>query len=136
MKDHNELSDEEFEKEFSECKMPEEDFTHEAHLRLAWIYIHKYGARKAVDKVNVDLVRYTIFLGAEHIYNKTVTSAAVKIVDHFSKKQEGKSFSELLVEFPDLMHNFKGLIRQYYSIDVFKSSAAKAHFLEPDLREF
>ena len=100
MKDHNELSDEEFEKEFSECKMPEEDFTHEAHLRLAWIYIHKYGARKAVDKVNVDLVRYTIFLGAEHIYNKTVTSAAVKLWIIFLKNKKENPLVNCLLNFP------------------------------------
>ena len=133
MKNHYELNDEVFEKEFSECKMAEAIFNHEAHLRLAWIYIHKYGCRKAEIKVNEELVRYTKFLGAEQIYNKTVTTMAVRIVDRFAKKQEGITFKELLVANPELMDNFKGLIDQYYSVDVFKSSVAKAHFLEPDL---
>lgn len=136
MKNHNELSDLEFEKEFFECTMSEDVFSHEAHIRLAWIYIHKYGSKKAVEKVNDDLKRYTRALGAESIYNVTVTTAGVKIVDHLLKKTSGTSFDAFVKEFPDLLFDFKGLITKHYSIDVFKSMRAKGSYLEPDLDGF
>lgn len=130
---HDQLNDEAFEKEFSACAMLEEVFTHEAHLRLAWIYLQKYGERKAELKTNEDIVRYTKFLGVAHIYNRTVTTAAVKIIAQLSKKLEGSTFNELLDAFPELMLDFKGLIGQHYSMDVFNSAIAKANYVEPDL---
>ena len=40
---HYQLSDEEFEQQFQNCLLSPVLFTHEAHLRLAFIHILKYG---------------------------------------------------------------------------------------------
>jgi hypothetical protein len=40
---HLDLSDNEFEKQFINCELSPDIFSHEAHLRLAWINIKKMG---------------------------------------------------------------------------------------------
>lgn len=48
---HFDLSDEEFEEEFADCILNLSLFTHEAHLRLAYIHIKKYGQVMAVENI-------------------------------------------------------------------------------------
>ena len=75
MKHHLDLSDIEFERAFEKCSLDPELFSHEAHLRLAWIHIRKEGCEKAVDIVSKQIVAYVGFLGAEDKFNKTLTVA-------------------------------------------------------------
>lgn len=41
------VGDEIFIKAFEDATLPYEDWTHEAHLRMAWTYITEYGKEKA-----------------------------------------------------------------------------------------
>jgi len=43
MESHYKLSDTEFKKRFQTCALRPADFTHEAHLRLTYIHIDRYG---------------------------------------------------------------------------------------------
>ena len=127
------LSDLEFESAFESCNMLPSQFTHEAHLRLAWIHINKYGIEVAQRNITSQLLRFVKHLGAEEKYNETVTIAAIKTVNHFMRRSPESSFYELLKAFPRMKNNFKGLLSAHYSFDLFDNSLAKASFLEPDL---
>jgi hypothetical protein len=136
MQNHLELVDNEFEAQFSNCTLDASLFNHEAHIRLAWIHIIKYGVDQAISNVDAQLIKYVTSLGARDKYNKTVTVAAVKAVYHFIQKSESNSFKVFIKEFPRLKTNFKDLLSQHYSIDIFNSDTAKASFLEPNLLPF
>ena len=136
MQNHLELVDNEFEAQFSNCTLDASLFNHEAHIRLAWIHITKYGVDQAISNVDAQLIKYVTSLGARDKYNKTVTIAAVKAVYHFIQKSESNSFKDFIKEFPRLKTNFKDLLSQHYSIDIFNSDTAKASFLEPNLLPF
>jgi hypothetical protein len=41
------LSDEEFAAAVERCEAPDDGFHHRDHLRLAWIYLRRYGAAEA-----------------------------------------------------------------------------------------
>ena len=136
MENHNQLTDAEFEKQFESCTLNAEWFTHEAHLRLAWIHIRQYGPEQAIENVCSQLIRYTESLGARDKFNKTVTVAALRAVDHFMKRSTANTFNELILEFPRLKTEFKKLMSAHYGIDIFKSAQAKEEYLEPDLLPF
>ena len=72
------LSDTEFLTKFEAATLDLALFSHEAHLRLAWLYIKIYGIEKAVDKTCAQLQHFTKVLGAEDKFNTTLTVAAVK----------------------------------------------------------
>ena len=136
MEKHFELSDSELEKQFMLCELNPQIFTHEAHLRLTWINIKRYGIEKAESNIESQLANYVKSLGAEDKFNTTLTLAAIKAVHHFMLKSESDSFEDFIREFPRLKYNFKELISCHYGFDIYNSERAKAQFLEPDLLPF
>lgn len=136
MENHFKLSDFDFEKMFNSCELNPSDFTHEAHLRLAWININKYGIEQAEKNIQNGLQKYVEFVGAKDKYNTTLTLAATKAVYHFMLKSKSDSFKNFIMEFPRLKHNFKDLMACHYGFDIYNSDKAKMEFLEPDLIPF
>ena len=45
------VGDETFMKAFEDTTLLFEDWTHEAHLRMAWNYIKKYGVEEAIPRI-------------------------------------------------------------------------------------
>ncbi len=136
MEKHFDLSDTEFENEFISCGLNPSDFTHEAHLRLAWINIYKYGIKQAEKNVQNQLQKFVEFVGAKDKYNMTLTLAAIKAVYHFMLKSNSDNFKDFITEFPRLKYNFKELMDCHYGFDIYSSKKAKTEFLEPDLIPF
>ena len=136
MLSHSELTDELFEQQFESCKFDPELFTHEAHLRLAYIHIKKYGLAAATENVCRQLINYVDYLGVGDKYNKTLTVAAIKAVNHFINRSATDNFASLVAEFPRLKYNFRELMAAHYSTDIYNSAVAKATFLEPQLLPF
>jgi hypothetical protein len=136
MDSHFELSDDLFEEQFQNCQLNSALFNHEAHLRLAWIHVTKYGVEKAIENITSQLFLFVISLGAINKYNKTLTVAAIKAVNHFINKSDADNFPDFIQQFPRLKFNFKELMRFHYKIDIFNSETAKQNYLEPDLLPF
>jgi len=136
MENHFELTDCDFEKKFIRCELNPSNFTHEAHLRLAWINIKKYGIKQAEKNIQNQLQKFVEFVGAKDKYNMTLTLAAIKAVYHFILKSNADNFKDFIAEFPRLKYNFKELMDCHYGFDIYNSEKAKTEFLEPDLVPF
>jgi len=136
MKAHSDLSDPQFEEAFKRAILAPQLFTHEAHLRLAWLHIKNYGIDSAITSVTSQIENYTRVLSAEGKYNETVTIAAIKIVYHFMLKATSENFKNFILEFPRLKTNFKDILSQHYGFDVFTFEEAKSSFIQPDLLPF
>ncbi len=136
IKDHSQLSDEVFERQFAAFELKPRLFSHEAHLRLAYIHIKKYGREQAERNMCDQIEGYALSLGITDKFNKTVTIAAVKVVDHFMRKSGSANFKDFIKEFPRLKTNFKDLLAQHYGFNVFRDLQAKQSFVEPDLAPF
>jgi hypothetical protein len=105
-------------------------------LRLAWIHIKKYGVDRAIENICNQLVMFTKSIGAIDKYNKTLTVAAIKAVNHFIMQSNSKTFQEFVLEFPRLKYDFKALMDAHYLIDIYNSEKAKSEYIEPDLLPF
>ena len=136
MEKHFELTDSEFEIGFQNCILHPAIFTHEAHLRLAWIHITKYGRDIAIKNICDQLIVFTEFVGAREKYNATLTVAAIHAVYHFLKKSKTGTFQDFIHEFPRLKYNFKNLMKFHYAADIFNLQRAKMQYIEPDLVHF
>ena len=136
MKTHYDFSDTAFEQAFQDRTLAPELFNHEAHLRLAWIHLTKYGEAKAIQNICAQLVAYVAALGAEDKYNKTLTIAAIKAVNHFIQKVPIDNFQDFIATHPRLKYNFKDLMSAHYGVDIYHSQLAKTTYLEPDLLPF
>ncbi|VXB08172.1 conserved hypothetical protein [Flavobacterium sp. 9AF] len=136
MQNHYELSDTAFEQRFKAGTFPPELFTHEAHLRLAWIHIQHYGVAQAEQNIVSQLKHFVTLVGAEDKFNMTLTVAAVKVVAHFISKENYSHFKDFIAAYPRLLTHFKEMIAQHYNQDIYHSEQAKKVFLTPDLLPF
>ena len=136
MEKHFALSDSIFKEQFVNCELNPSDFTHEAHLRLAWIKINDCGIEQAEMEIQTELQKFVEFAGAKDKYNTTLTIAAIKAVYHFMLKSQSKNFQDFITEFPRLKYNFKDLMDCHYGFDIYNSEKAKMEYLEPDLIPF
>jgi len=133
---HWDLSDQAFSQQFSDCTLDPFLFTHQAHIRLAWIYITQYGIDVASQRLCAEIARFDKVHGDGTKFNMTVTIAAARAVDHFMRKSNSSDFADFSAEFPRLLTNFKDLIGQHYGWNIFADSRAKISYLEPDLAPF
>lgn len=131
-----ELSDSEFIEHFVSCTFNPKLFNHEAHLRLAWLYIRKHGIKKSKKIIQSQLFKYDEIVGKGEKFHTTLTVASIEIVNHFMEKSKSNSFIDFIEEFPRLRTNFKDLISAHYSFDICSSEKARAEYLEPDLLSF
>ncbi|WP_422861236.1 hypothetical protein [Flagellimonas sp. W118] len=136
IKHHSELGDVLFESLFEQGDLPPSLFDHEAHLRLAWLYLKKYGEKKAVDKACNEIRLFDKLHGSGDKFNTTLTVAAVKTVHHFMQKSESTDFGAFIKEFPRLKFAFRALLDQHYGIDIFSSEEARVSYIEPDVLPF
>ncbi len=133
---HYAFSDEAFMKHFSACTLDPAVFSHEAHLRLAWLVIKQNGIEDSTEIVGTLIRNYVKSLDAEDKFNMTLTFAATKAVNHFINRSDSESFADFILEFPRLKYKFKDLMSAHYSFDIYDSQSARIAFLEPDLLEF
>jgi len=136
MKDHSALNDTDFVEQFANITLPPDLFNHEAHLRLAYLYITNYGIEEAIDKICIQIPQFAAKHGANDKFNKTVTVAAIKAVKHFMEKSNTKDFQSFITENPRLINNFKDLLGCHYQTDIFTSEKARKEYLEPELLPF
>jgi len=116
MEPHNRLTNLQFELQFQHGILHQSVFTHEAHLRLAYIHIAKYGLLKAIEHAVDQISKYVTAIGQPEKYDRVVTIAAVKTVHLFMGKSISDNFYDFILEFPELKHNFKELTGFYHAI--------------------
>ncbi|WP_207211115.1 hypothetical protein [Flagellimonas olearia] len=133
---HSQLSDEEFVEAFEKASLHPKLFNHEAHIRLAWVYLQKYGEEKAVEKTCAGIAHFDAIYGNGDKFHATITVAAVKAVHHFNKKSKSTNFFDFMEAFPRLKTAFKELLEQHYTPEVLTHEKAKTDYIPPDLLPF
>jgi len=136
MEPHNNFSDEAFILKFADCSLDPKLFSHEAHLRLAWIYIKNDGVEAAIEKISSQIKKFAEHHGAYNKYNLTVTVAAIRTVYHYYINSDCKTFIAFIRAYPQLKYTFKELLDSHYSMDIFSSEQARKKFIYPDLIPF
>jgi len=149
MEQHRTLSDQAFLDQFADQSLPPNWFSHEAHLRLAFLHIRQSGIERAIETVRAQLKAYVAHLGASDKYHETLTVAAVRAVYHFMLREkldipiahhptesDLEIFLTLLHRHPRLRTSFRELMFAHYKTDIFSSASAKKEYLEPELLPF
>lgn len=137
IKSHHQLSDEEFIVAFESCQLAPALFSHEAHLRLAWLYLQQaQDLQEASHRLTGAIRAYVAHLGAEDKYHETLTVAALQVMRHFMQKTAPGSFIHLIRQYPRLLTHFKDLLAQHYSAMQLHSAQARVSYQQPDLLPF
>ena len=129
------MNDEDFAQAFERCEISGESFHHKDHVRLAWIYLRRYGPDEAPAHISAVIRRFAAHHGASHKYHETITLAWMRFVALAMRNApESASFEDLVGAFPKLLD--KNSLGEFYSTAVLESEAARASWVEPDLQPF
>jgi len=127
-------ADERFLSAFESCELPEDQWTHLAHIRLAWVCLCLAPPAEALARIREGILRYnTEVLRRRHKYHETVTAAFTHIVA--DRMRIGEPWSGFVERIDDLLDTEKPALLRYYSKDRLFSDKAREYFVEPDLRE-
>lgn len=119
---------------FERCELPEAEWTHIAHIRVAWICLSTLPADDALQRIRTSILRYnTEVLQRRHKYHETVTVAYTRIVA--ARIRAGESWEDFARRIDDLLDTEVPLLLRYYSKNRLFSNAARDGFLEPDLEK-
>lgn len=80
MLDH--LTDEEFLSEFENCAFTRQCWTHQAHFRMAWLYLTRNPFGIATNKIVSGIKRFNASLNNQTDYHETITQAYCRIIHH------------------------------------------------------
>ena len=119
---------------FETCTLPEAEWTHAAHIRVAWILLNLQSPDVAIGRVRDGILRYnTEVLNHRHKYHETVTVAFTRIVA--SRMRENESWDDFALRIDDVLDPDDPILLRYYSKDRLFSENARKEFIEPDLQK-
>lgn len=128
-----ELTDPEFVRMFEGCELTTDNFHHRDHIRLAWIYVQRYGELEARVRIAGAIRKFAAHHGKSDKYHETLTVAWLRLVAcAVSRAAQGASFEQFTIEAPELLD--KRTIEKFYSPSVLESEEARASWVEPDLQ--
>lgn len=113
------MTDDEFVRAFESCELPPSAFHHSDHIRLARLYLDRFGLDTATVQFIESLKRYATHLGKSEKYHETMTIAWMRVVAATDR-------SAVL----DKDHLYR-----YYSRERLDSPEARMGFVEPDLQQ-
>jgi hypothetical protein len=122
---------------FEQCALSRSQWTHSAHLTIAFWYLIHYPKLSATRRIREGIQRYNDALGIlqtkDSGYHETITLFWVKRVDRFLT--EWTDSHSILMQLNALLQEYDDpcLPFQYYSRDRLMSWESRTTWLEPDL---
>ncbi|MGA0557495.1 hypothetical protein ACO2Q8_12635 [Larkinella sp. VNQ87] len=130
---HRSLCDETFLLEFESTTLDKHLFTHEAHIRLAWLQFRQASDfQQGLDRITTLLRLYAIAQGAPEKYHQTITVAFCRIIYHRMQESAETGWLDFLSANEDLADS-RELLSRYYSAERLMTATARVSCLEPDL---
>lgn len=113
-------------------ELPLAEFSHEAHVRLAWIYLSQNPLPEAMTLFRDTLKKFAAFHGKSAIYHESITFIYLLLIHDRMKAQGNESWPIFLSKNPDLIGHGPGILRKLYTREQLDSSEWRATFRLPD----
>ncbi len=127
-------ADRRFLTQFRDCSLPEAEWTHRAHVRLAFLYLVAWPLERSVRELRSGIQRYNASLGkAPDLYHETITVAMATLVHGRLGRGELSDFECFQADHADLFSWNPPVLFRYYSRRRLLSKQARLEFLVPDL---
>ena len=130
--------DQKFIDKFESAVLSEEQFHHEDHVKLAWLYLQLYPVCEVLERFSNGIKHLAKAFNNPELYHETITWAYVFIINDRMNKMSQPDvwwrFKEANEDIFKWGHN--SLIRKYYRKETLQSEAARKWFHLPDNYEF
>jgi hypothetical protein len=125
------MSDDEFMSALEATAFTRAEWTHEAHVRMAWLYITRFPTAEALERVRTGIQKLNASFGNSTGYHETITVTFVRLIG--ARLAPGEDYSAFRERNPDLLERTLTALLHYYTRDRLHSPEARAGFIEPDL---
>jgi hypothetical protein len=124
--------DDEFLRAFFDLTLPNSQFHHRDHLRLAWLAVRRHSAVSAEEVVAKGIQRFAEHHSHGPAYHDTMTRFWVRLVAHVvSDRPEIVDFEEFVATYPRLLD--KNAPLRHWSREAMFAPDARAAWRNPDL---
>jgi hypothetical protein len=118
---------------FVDTTLPADQFHHEQHVQVAWMFVREYGMPAALAEFTAAIKRFADAKGATGLYHETITWAFLLLVAERQARTPAGTWAEFAAANPDLLTWKPSILNRYYSKELLASELAKRAFLMPDL---
>ena len=128
------MDDDTFLRRFEDLTLPESDFDHRAHVRLAYLYLTRHGFAEALARLSAGIRAFATANGAPAKYHETVTVAFVSIInERLNEQGAGGGWQAFLERNTELLD--RRLLSHYYAPETLRSEVARRAFVLPGFSE-
>src|SRR5262249_22465387 len=98
------MNDTDFLHAFERCSLPQSEWTHRAHVRMAWLHLRQEPLAQAAPRVCAGIRRYNAAFDKLPAYHETITRGFLILIDHRMRQNAGElSFEVFCQRNPDLL---------------------------------
>jgi len=131
------MTDDEFVALFESCTLRNEEFRHEDHVRIGFLYMSRFPGLEGIRRFCEALERFAGASGKPNLYHETITWAFLLLIRERlarSRQRSGKlpSWDEFAAHNKDLLKGKDYVLREYYRGETLKSELARKTFILPD----
>jgi hypothetical protein len=127
------MSDEALLHGFVTAELPVEQFHHEQHVRVAWMFVRDHGMPAALDKFSRAIKRFADAKGKHGLYHETITWAFLLIIAERLAGKPADTWDAFAADNADLLSWKPSILERYYSKELLASAQARTTFVMPDL---
>ncbi|HMH45688.1 MAG TPA: hypothetical protein VK557_19525 [Pyrinomonadaceae bacterium] len=127
------MSDEEFIRAFEACTLPADRFHHPEHVRVVWLYLHRYSVLETLARFCESLKRFASANGKATLYHETISWAYVFLIhERMARSAREQTWPEFIDGNIDLFDWQTSILKSYYRDVTLKSELARKTFVLPD----
>lgn len=130
------MTDDAFFAAFESCRLNRTDWTHEVHVRAAWIALNRADRfEQALERIRLGIQRLNAAFGTPpDKYHETMTVGFMRIIsDRRADDPVCSDSSEFLAAHEDLLSREEPILYRYYSPTLLESRLAHEQYVAPDL---
>jgi len=118
---------------FEGGSIPENDFHHVDHVRLAFAYLCGYPVLQALQRFCASLRQFAKAQGKENRYHETITWAYLLLIhERRARSAQPQTWEQFASANPDLLTWKNGILKRYYAEETLQSDVARKAFVFPD----
>ena len=118
---------------FVDTTLPSDQFHHQQHVQVAWLFVCKFGMPRALSEFTKALKRFADAKGATGRYHETITWAFLLLIADRQAQCAAGTWEDFAQANPDLLVWKPSILDRYYSKELLSSELARRTFLMPDL---
>ena len=119
--------------EFVDATLPSDQFHHQQHVEVAWLFVRKFGMPAALGEFTSAIKRFADAKGATGLYHETITWAFLLLIAERQAKCDAAAWEDFAAANPDLLVWKPSILERYYSSETLQSDLARNVFVFPDL---